>query len=131
MKYIITESKINEFISSYLNGQNFKYWDQGDDEFNLSDGVNGDDVIKYRIQYSSRELDHSFEVIYIEDGLISKVSQIFSIPLKDSINAIITWFNTKYEKNLNLVTNFPARNPARIFIAVYQEGVRLIDNIAL
>jgi hypothetical protein len=102
MKYIITESKINEFISSYLNGQNFKYWDQGDDEFNLSDGVNGDDVIKYRIQYSSRELDHSFEVIYIEDGLISKVSQIFSIPLKDSINAIITWFNTKYEKNLNL-----------------------------
>lgn len=102
MKYIITESKINEFISSYLNGQNFKYWDQGDDEFNLSDGVNGDDVIKYRIQYSSRELDHSFEVIYIEDGFISKVSQIFSIPLKDSINAIITWFNTKYEKNLNL-----------------------------
>jgi hypothetical protein len=34
--------------------------------------------------------------------LISKVSQIFSIPLKDSINTIITWFNTKYEKNLNL-----------------------------
>jgi hypothetical protein len=102
MKYIITESKINEFISTYLNGQNFKYWDQGDDEFNLSDGVNGYDVIKYRIQYSSSVPDHSFEVIYINDGLISKVSQIFSIPLKDSINAIITWFNTKYEKNLNL-----------------------------
>ena len=102
MKYIITESKINEFISTYLNGQNFKYWDQGDDEFNLSGGVNGDDVIKYRVQYSSRELDHSFEVIYIDDALVTNVSRIFSIPLKDSIKAIISWFNTKYEKNLNL-----------------------------
>ena len=102
MKYIITESKINEFISTYLNGQNFKYWDQGDDEFNLSDGVNGYDVIKYRIQYSSSVPDHSFEVIYINDGLISKVSQIFSIPLKASIKSIIGWFNQKYNKNLTV-----------------------------
>jgi outer membrane usher protein FimD/PapC len=102
MKYIITESKINEFISTYLNGQNFKYWDQGDDEFNLSGGVNGDDVIKYRVQYSSMVPDHSFEVIYIDDALVTNVSRIFSIPLKDSVSAIISWFNTKYEKNLNL-----------------------------
>ncbi len=43
----------------------------------------------------------------------------------------IDYLEIRDEKNLNLVTNFPARNPARIFIAVYQEGVRLIDNIAL
>jgi hypothetical protein len=34
--------------------------------------------------------------------LVTNVSRIFSIPLKDSVSAIISWFNTKYEKNLNL-----------------------------
>ena len=84
MKYIITESKINEFISTYLNGQNFKYWDQGDDEFNLSGGVNGDDVIKYRVQYSSMVHDHTFEDINIDDALVTNVSRIFTITLKTS-----------------------------------------------
>ena len=95
-------NRINKLILNYLNVQNFKYWDEGDSEFNLSDGVNGGDVIKYRIQYSSRIPDHRFEVLYIGDDLVSKISQLFSISSKDSIREIINWFNQKYEKNLTL-----------------------------
>ena len=98
-------NRINKLILNYLNGQDFKYWDQDDNEFNLSDGVNGDDVIKYRIQYSSKVPDHSFEVIYIDDDLVTKISQLFSISSEESIREIINWFNQKYEKNLT-VDNF-------------------------
>ena len=94
--------RINKLILNYLNGQDFKYWDQDDNEFNLSDGVNGDDVIKYRIQYSSKVPDHSFEVIYIDDDLVTKISQLFSISSEESIREIINWFNQKYEKNLTI-----------------------------
>jgi hypothetical protein len=95
-------NRINKLILNYLNGQDFKYWDQDDNEFNLSDGVNGDDVIKYRIQYSSKVPDHSFEVIYIDDDLVTKISQLFSISSEESIREIINWFNQKYEKNLTI-----------------------------
>jgi hypothetical protein len=98
-------NRINKLILNYLNGQDFKYWDQDDNEFNLSDGVNGDDVIKYRIQYSSKVPDHNFEVIYIDDDLVTKISQLFSISSEESIREIINWFNQKYEKNLT-VDNF-------------------------
>jgi hypothetical protein len=95
-------NRINKLILNYLNGQDFKYWDQDDNEFNLSDGVNGDDVIKYRIQYSSKVPDHSFEVIYIDDDLVTRISQLFSISSEESIIEIINWFNQKYEKNLTI-----------------------------
>ena len=95
-------NRINKLILNYLNGQDFKYWDQDDNEFNLSDGVNGDDVIKYRIQYSSKVPDHSFEVIYIDDDLVTRISQLFSISSEESIREIINWFNQKYEKNLTI-----------------------------
>ena len=95
-------NRINKLILNYLNGQDFKYWDQDDNEFNLSDGVNGDDVIKYRIQYSSKVPDHNFEVIYIDDDLVTKISQLFSISSEESIREIINWFNQKYEKNLTI-----------------------------
>ncbi len=57
------DNRINKLVFNYLDGQNFKYWDEGDGEFNLSDGDNEGDVIKYRIQNSSIEPDHEFEVI--------------------------------------------------------------------
>ena len=72
MKYIITESKINEFISTYLNGQNWYTWDMGDDEFNVADGQYGKDIFKYRIQYSSTDPDHNFDIIYLNEILIKK-----------------------------------------------------------
>lgn len=93
-------NRINELVFNYLDGQNFKYWDEGDGEFNLSDGENGKDVIKYRIQSSSMEPDHEFNVIYISDELVANISELFSMVDYDSVRKVITWFNKTYDKRL-------------------------------
>lgn len=127
MKYIITESQrlilfehyrgsfskynLNEqegnkipqkLIFLYLDGLNWHTWDIGDGEFNVADGEYGEDVLKFRIQYSSTVPDHEFNVIYISDDLVTKISKLFSIPNLDSIKSIIGWFNKKYDKNLTM-----------------------------
>jgi hypothetical protein len=94
------KNRIDELVSNYLDGQNFKYWDEGDGEFNLSDGENGNDVIKYRTQTSSVEPDHEFNVIYISDNLIENISELFSMIDYDSIRKVIAWFNKTYDKKL-------------------------------
>ncbi len=43
----------------------------------------------------------------------------------------IDYLEIRDEKNLNLIADFSAKIPARIFIAAYLDGVRLIDNLAL
>ncbi len=43
----------------------------------------------------------------------------------------VDYLEIRDEKNLNLVTDFSHKNPARIFIAVYLDGLRLIDNMRL
>jgi hypothetical protein len=102
MKYIIKESKINQFISTYLDGQDWYFWDIGDDEFNISEGEGGMDQFKYRVQYSSTVPDHSFEVLYLNENLVERVKKIFSVPKRNSIKSIIDWFNNKYNKNLTV-----------------------------
>ena len=94
------KNRIDELVSNYLDGQNFKYWDEGDGEFNLSDGENGNDVIKYRTQISSVEPNHEFNVIYISDNLIENISELFSMIDYDSIRKVIAWFNKTYNKKL-------------------------------
>ena len=94
------KNRIDELVSNYLDGQNFKYWDEGDGEFNLSDGENGNDVIKYRTQTSSVEPDHEFNVIYISDNLIENISELFSMIDYESIRKVIAWFNKTYNKKL-------------------------------
>ncbi len=43
----------------------------------------------------------------------------------------IDYLEIRDEKNLSLVSNFSGKIPARIFIAAYLDGVRLIDNLML
>lgn len=43
----------------------------------------------------------------------------------------IDYLEIRDEENLELITDFSQKKPARIFIAVYLDGVRLIDNMAL
>jgi pantoate--beta-alanine ligase len=43
----------------------------------------------------------------------------------------IDYLEIRDEKNLKLITNFDQKIPARIFIAVYLDAIRLIDNLAL
>jgi hypothetical protein len=93
-------NRINKLVFNYLDGQNFKYWDEGDGEFNLSDGDNGGDVIKYRIQNSSMVPDHEFEVIYIDDYLVERINELFSMEDRESIRKVIDWFNKTYDKKL-------------------------------
>ena len=95
-----SNDRINKLVFNYLDGHNFKYWDEGDGEFNLSDGDNGGDVIKYRIQNSSIVPGHEFEVIYIDDYLVERINELFSMEDRESIRKVIAWFNKTYDKKL-------------------------------
>lgn len=101
-KTIINENRIGKLVSDYLDSQKWYTWDIGDSEFNVADGEYGVDQFRFRIQYSSTVPDHHFNVIYINDGLVSKIIRLFSLPERDTIKTIIDWFNKKYDKNLTL-----------------------------
>ena len=100
--YEQNESKKDDLIIKFLNSKNFVVWDAEDGEFNVGDGKKGNDVIKYRIQYSSIFPEHSFEIIYIHDSLIETVSMFFGTSDSNSVRAIIDWFNKKYDKSLTV-----------------------------
>ena len=100
LKTIVENNKIDRLVSEYLNFQDWKTWDIGDSEFNVADGEFGKDLIRFRIQYSSTVPDHHFNVIYISDDLVTKISGLFGVDNKIAIDSIIHWFNKKYDKNL-------------------------------
>jgi hypothetical protein len=102
LKIIVNENRINKWVFDYLDSQKWYTWDIGDSEFNVADGEYGVDQLRFRIQYSSTVPDHSFNVIYINDGLVSKIITLFSLPERVTIKTIIDWFNKKYDKNLTL-----------------------------
>ena len=99
-KFIVENSKMDTMVSQYLNSQDWRTWDIGDGEFNVADGEFGKDLIRFRIQSSSTVPDHEFNVIYLEDGLVTKINNLFGLGSENSIISIINWFNGKYDKNL-------------------------------
>jgi len=101
MKYIITESKINKLVSMYMDNQKLYTLDIGDGEFNIIDEEFGEDFIRYRIQYSSTVPDHMFDLIYVEDMFVTRLSKLFGLEVRDVIPLVINWFNKTYDKNLN------------------------------
>lgn len=102
MKYIISESRLNDLVLKYLDNLDWWEWDIGDGEFDVADGRYENPKLRFRIQYSSTMPDHSFNVIYLSDGLVSKISKLFSIDNSESIKMIIEWFNKKYDKSLTM-----------------------------
>jgi hypothetical protein len=100
LKFIVENSKMDTMVSQYLNSQDWRTWDIGDGEFNVADGEFGKDLIRFRIQSSSTVPDHEFNVIYLEDGLVTKINNLFGLGSENSIISIINWFNGKYDKNL-------------------------------
>lgn len=102
MKYIITENRLNNLASKYLEQLDWWMWDIGDGEFNLADGKFETSKILFRIQYSSTVPDHSFNVIYLSDYLVTKLTDLFSISSAESIRLIIEWFNKRYDKSLTI-----------------------------
>jgi hypothetical protein len=99
-KFIVENSKMDTMVSQYLNSQDWRTWDIGDGEFNVADGEFGKDLIRFRLQNSSTVPDHEFNVIYLEDGLVTKINNLFGLGSENSIISIINWFNGKYDKNL-------------------------------
>jgi hypothetical protein len=102
MKYIITESKINKLVSSYLDNQNLETSDIGNGDFNITDGKHGNDVIRYEIDHSSTYPEKSYHTILISDDLVTKITQLFGLKSDDSINSIINWFNQEYDLNVDI-----------------------------
>lgn len=100
MRYIITESKINKFVSSYLNGQNWYTLDIGDDEFDVIDDDDETPKLKFRISHSSTVPHLGFDMLYIDDDFLMKMVNLFNLNVRDAAQSIINWFNEKYNKNL-------------------------------
>ena len=102
LKFIVENNKVGALVSKYLDSQDWRTWDIGDGEFNLADGEFGKDLIRFRIQYSSTMPDHHFDVIYLEDGLVTKIINIFGLGSQIAIESIINWFNQTFNKELTI-----------------------------
>jgi hypothetical protein len=102
MKYIITESKINKLVSTYLDERDLETSDIGNGEFNITDGKHGNDVIRYEIDHSLTYPEKSYHTIAISDDLVTKITQLFGLKNEDAINSIINWFNQEYDLNVDI-----------------------------
>ena len=102
MKYIITESKINKLVSTYLDERDLDTSDIGNGEFNITDGKHGNDVIRYEIDHSLTYPEKSYHTIAISDDLVTKITQLFGLESQDAINSIINWFNQEYDLNVDI-----------------------------
>ena len=102
MKYIITESKINKLVSTYLDERDLETSDIGNGEFNITDGKHGNDVIRYEIDHSLTYPEKSYHTIAISDDLVTKITQLFGLESQDAINSIINWFNQEYDLNVDI-----------------------------
>lgn len=102
MKVLIKEHQLEKLVFNYLDSQPWYTWDIGDGEFNVADGEHGQNKFMFRIQLSSLDPEYEFDVIYISDEVVTKISKLFSMPLDKSIEILINWFNKKYNKKLTL-----------------------------
>lgn len=102
MKYIITEDRLNDLITKYLNSIDWWVWDVEDGEFDLSDGYDGKVRIKYRLYFGVDPNMDGYESIYITHKFVNSLSNIFTIGHYDIVNSVIQWFNKRYNKNLTI-----------------------------
>jgi hypothetical protein len=42
-----------------------------------------------------------FDLIYVEDMFVTRLSKLFGLEVRDVIPLVINWFNKTYDKNLN------------------------------
>jgi len=87
-------------VSVYLNSQKWDLEDIGDGEFDVTDDSDEGAKLKFRIQNSTTAPYEEFNMLYIDDDLIVRVVNLFSLSFKDATNSIINWFNEKYNTNI-------------------------------
>jgi hypothetical protein len=102
LKSIVENSKVNSLVSKYLDSQDWRTWDIGDGEFNVADGEFGRDLIRFRIQYSITIPDKYYDVIYLDDRLVTKIINLFGLDNQTAIKSIINWFNQTYNTELTI-----------------------------
>ena len=102
LKFIVENNKANTLVSKYLDSQDWRTWDIGDGEFNVADGEFGRDLIRLRIQYSSTIPDKYFNVLYLDDRLVTKIINLFGLDNEIAIKSIINWFNQTYNTELTI-----------------------------
>ena len=103
LKLIVENNRMDTLVSQYLNFQDWYTWDIGDDEFNVADNDRNDkNLFWYRKQFSTTIPDHEFDVLYINDYLVTKIIRLFGMENKMAIESIINWFNQRYDKNLTI-----------------------------
>ena len=95
MKYIITESRLNQVIENYLDTK-YEGWyfsDIGDGEFTIYDGKKP--IIKYRIRLPE---EHGYYIF--RPSLVWGLSELFGMDGTDSIYPLIDWLNKNFETNV-------------------------------
>ena len=96
MKYIITESKVNNLVKLYLDTLELWMWDIGDGEFSVSDGYNGETILSYMYDYNNEG------VLHITPKIIEEIRNMFGSIINGNqlMMVICEWFNEKYKTNV-------------------------------
>ena len=106
LKFIVENNKMDTLVSQYLNSQDWYTWDIGDGEFNVADNDRNDkNLFWFRKRYSSTVPELEFDVLYINNGLVTKIVKLFGMENNTAIKSIINWFNQKYDTEL-AIDNF-------------------------
>ena len=101
-KLIVENDKRSSIVAKYLDSQDWKPWDIGDGEFDITDGEFGKNLLRFRISESLTVPGKTYETLYIEDSLVSKLMNVFNMTANQSVLSIINWFNKKYDHNLTI-----------------------------
>lgn len=101
-KLIVENDKRSSIVAKYLDSQDWKPWDIGDGEFDIADGEFGKNLLRFRISESLTFPGKTYETLYIEDSLVSKLMNVFNMTANQSVLSIINWFNKKYDHNLTI-----------------------------
>lgn len=101
-KLIVENDKRSSIVAKYLDSQDWKPWDIGDGEFDIADGEFGKNLLRFRISESLTVPGKTYETLYIEDSLVTKLMNVFNMTANQSVLSIINWFNKKYDHNLTI-----------------------------
>ena len=82
MKYLITESQIDNVIFKYLDNQDFIKFERNDSIYFLNSEED---------EYAQIRYDKYGELCYINHNLINETSTFFSLGVSDSANVIGRW----------------------------------------
>ena len=91
MKYLITESKLNQVIFKYLDNQDFIQIDKDNSIYFV---YSEDD------EYAKIKFNKLVDACYISDNLIWKISDLFSLHHFDSKTVIGKWIEDTLQVNI-------------------------------